>query len=525
MAAHSPLPAAAATSTERRSIDDLDAEIRALARHMNSETYRLLVLVREFDDRFGWAKWGLRNCAEWLAWRRGLSLSAAREKVRAAQALRGMPAVSAAFADGLLSYSKVRALTRVGQMHDEDSLLAYALNATAPQVEERCRQIRNVAPESRVTAWRAWERRSLTLLRDEARGLIRISVEVPIEQGEVIAQALERAAESGDSCVGLEFTGLGGPSMEGVRDAADSASASAATAPMANSWRAQQADALVAMAKAYLSGGNGNAKPCSTADHHQVVIHTDASALRGRAVLAEGTALRGGLGRSDLPIDTVKRLTCDGSLITIVEDEDGTPLDVGRKRRTVTAALKRALWSRDRHCTFPGCHNRCYVDAHHIEHWAEGGETSLKNLTLLCTFHHTLLHEGGFKIRRDGDGAIYFRRPDGRVIPRFGYRLDDMRDEYAAAENPSMEGHAYSTVNPSMEGEPLAVREPPEIYLVRGPVISPPRRRIATARQTAPHAARGFFRGAECSRSSRTPTAPSRRGRGIGGANVRLAPS
>jgi hypothetical protein len=457
---------------DRRSIDDLDAEICRLARHMNAETYRLLVLVREFDDRFGWAKWGLRDCAEWLAWRFGLSLSAAREKVRTAQALRGMPAVSAAFADGVLSYSKVRALTRVGQLQDEDSLLAYALNATAPQVEERCRQIRNVAPESRVTAWRAWERRSLTLIRDEARGMIRITVEVPVEQGEVIAHALERAAESGDSCVGLEFTTPRDPSVEGVRDAADGAHGSSertrgsgsgadgsAGPATANGWRAQQADALVAMAKAYLSGGG--AKPCSAADHHQVVIHTDASALRGGISVdnstlhapAEGTAFRGGVGRSDLPIDTVKRLTCDGSLITIVEDNDGTPLDVGRKRRTVTTALRRALWSRDRHCSFPGCHNRCYVDAHHIEHWAEGGATSLENLTLLCTFHHTLLHEGGFKIRRDGDGAIYFQRPDGRVIPRHGYRLDDMRDEYAAAENPSC--------------EPLAVREVAAIYDLR----------------------------------------------------------
>ena len=159
--------------------------------------------------------------------------------------------------------------------------------------------------------------------------------------------------------------------------------------------------------------------------------------------------------RSDLPIDIVKRLTCDGSLITIVEDENGTPLDVGRKRRTVTTALRRALWSRDRHCTFPGCHNRCYVDAHHI---AEGGETSLENLTLLCTFHHTLLHEGGFKIRRDQEGAIYFQRPDGRVIPRFGYRLDDLQDESAVTENPSAEG---------CPREPSAIREPRAVYRLR----------------------------------------------------------
>ncbi|HEY7671750.1 MAG TPA: DUF222 domain-containing protein, partial [Gammaproteobacteria bacterium] len=368
------LPSADTASADRRSIDDLDEEICALARQMNAETYRLLVLVREFDDRFGWAKWGLRNCAEWLAWRCGLSLSAAREKVRTAQALRGLSAISAAFADGRLSYSKVRALTRVTAMHDEDALLDYALRATAPQVEERCRQIRNVEPQSSVGAWRAWERRSLTLLRDEARGLIRISVEVPIEQGEVIAQALSHAAENGDSALGIEFAGGKEPSVEGqpsvegeglvegVRDAADGASGPAATAPMANGWRAQQADALVALAKAYLSGANGggtgmgDGKPCSAADHHQVVIHTDASALRGGmsvdnsalprgAALGGGASLQGGLGRSDLPIETVRRLTCDGSLITIVEDEDGTPLDVGRKRRTVTTALRRALWA------------------------------------------------------------------------------------------------------------------------------------------------------------------------------------
>ena len=130
----------------------------------------------------------------------------------------------------------------------------------------------------------------------------------------------------------------------------------------------------------------------------------------------DDSALRGGAGRSDLPIDTVKRLTCDGSLITIVEDDDGTPLDVGRKRRTVSTALKRALWSRDRGCTFPGCHHKHYVDAHHIRHWADGGDTSVDNLALLCSHHHTLLHEGRFRIRRAADGALRFERADGRVI-------------------------------------------------------------------------------------------------------------
>jgi hypothetical protein len=125
--------------------------------------------------------------------------------------------------------------------------------------------------------------------------------------------------------------------------------------------------------------------------------------------------------------------------VTIVEDDDGHPLDVGRKRRTVTTALKRALWSRDRGCTFPGCRNRRYVEAHHIRHWASGGKTSVENLTLLCSHHHTLLHEGGFSIRREDDSALRFVRGDGRLIPRCGYRLEDMQDDYVARHEPSME--------------------------------------------------------------------------------------
>src|SRR5262245_28432251 len=154
------------TSTELRSIDELDAEIGGLVRQMNCECYRMLVLVREFDDRFAWKKWAFKNCAEWLAYRSEISLSAAREKMRTAHALRSLPAIAAAFAEGRLSYSKVRALTRVAQMRDEGLLVAYALSTTAERVEERCRQIRNVAPESAHDARRAWERRSLTLWRN-----------------------------------------------------------------------------------------------------------------------------------------------------------------------------------------------------------------------------------------------------------------------------------------------------------------------------------------------------------------------
>ena len=223
------------TSTDDRSVDELDAAIGRLVRQMNADSYRMLVLVREFDDRFGWKKWTFKSCAEWLAWRSSISLSAAREKVRAAHALRSLPAISAAFAEGRLSYSKVRALTRVAHACDEDLLLAYALDATVPQVEERCRQIRNVAPDSVHHARRAWERRSLTVWRDEARGTLRLTVEVPIEEGELIVRALDCAVAAGEVTTDVD---------------PDAIAESKGTA-----WCAQQADALVAVVKSYLDGG------------------------------------------------------------------------------------------------------------------------------------------------------------------------------------------------------------------------------------------------------------------------------
>ena len=419
------------TSTDERSVDELDAAIGRLVRQMNADSYRMLVLVlvREFDDRFGWKKWTFKSCAEWLAWRASISLSAAREKVRAAHALRALPATAAAFAEGRLSYSKVRALTRVAHPCDEDLLLAHALDATAAQVEERCRQIRNVAPDSAHHARRAWERRSLAVWRDEARGTLRLTVEVPIDEGEVIMRALDCAVAGGEVTTDVD---------------PDAVAESKGT-----TWRAQQADALVAVAKSYLDGGDRDGG--ATADHYQVVVHADAKSLTG------------GVGRADLPIDTVKRLLCDCSLVTVAEDANGQPLDVGRKQRTVSTPLKRALYARDRGCTFPGCHRKRYLDGHHLRHWVDGGETSADNMTLLCTHHHRMLHEGGFRIVRDEGGTLRFVTDDGRSIPRHGYRLEDFVDDVGEAdENPSREGFCTTAVQ--RQWEHAEVRETAAVY-------------------------------------------------------------
>jgi hypothetical protein len=420
------------TSTDERNVDDLDVAIGRLVRQMNTDSYHMLVLVREFDDRFGWKKWSSKSCAEWLAWRAGISLSAAREKVRTAHALRKLPAISAAFAEGRLSYSKVRALTRVAHGYGEDLLLKHALDASVPQVEERCRQIRNVAPDAVHDARGAWERRSLTLWRDEGRGTLRLTVEVPIEEGELIVRALDCAVASG------EVTTDSDP---------DAVAESKGT-----SWGAQQADALVAVSRSYLDGGvSGEAG--ATADHYQVVVHADAKSLTG------------GTGCADLPVDTVKRLLCDCSMVLVAEDASGNPLDVGRKQRTVSTPLRRALYARDRGCTFPGCHRKRFLDGHQLKHWIDGGDTIPANMTLLCSHHHRKLHEGGFGIVREQSGTLRFVTNDGRTIPRNGYRLEDFVDDDIGvdADDASREGFCTTREqSPSTTAE--EVREPAAVY-------------------------------------------------------------
>ena len=119
---------------------------------------------------------------------------------------------------------------------------------------------------------------------------------------------------------------------------------------------------------------------------------------------------------ADWSAETARRIACDCSILEFTEDENGEPLSIGRKSRTIPPAIRRALRFRDKGCRFPGCTNTHFIDAHHIQHWADGGETSLENLLEQCRFHHRLLHEGGFSCERQADGKIVFRDPQGRVL-------------------------------------------------------------------------------------------------------------
>ena len=428
--AAAPVTPAQASPGAYSSIDAIDRVIVDLAARINAATYDFLVLIRRFDERAGWAAWGFDSCAEWLHWRCDISLNAAREKVRAAHALKTLPEIGRAFAAGRLSYSKVRALTRVATAENEQALLAFALQTTAARVEERCRELRCGTAASTDDAVQARARRMLNLRRDPLRGTVLITVELPLETGVLVDKALD---------VALEAAGAAGPELAGER------------------WSAQRAEALVTLAKAYLGGQQEGAS--GTPDHYQIMVHVEESALRG-----EG-------GRAGLPIEVVRRIACDSPLIVHVENEHGDPLRIGRKTRTVPAAIKRALWARDGGCRFPGCGRTRFVDAHHVVHWANRGETTLQNLILLCSRHHALVHEGRFTIEKDYTDRWFFRRPDGRAVPACGYRPEDTADDGAETVHQGGDGRSpagaservgsFAKEKPDPSAETSRVREPP----------------------------------------------------------------
>ena len=136
------MSAANSPQTTLISIDELDHAIVSCAARINAATYELLLLLRQFDERAGFLRWGLGNSAEWLAWRCDLSLVTAKEKLRVAHALKTLPSISASFSSGELSYSKVRELTRVADRNNEQDLLVFALRVTATHVAQRCRELR-----------------------------------------------------------------------------------------------------------------------------------------------------------------------------------------------------------------------------------------------------------------------------------------------------------------------------------------------------------------------------------------------
>jgi hypothetical protein len=349
----------------------LAEEIARTAAHLDAATHRLLTCIRQFDASGEWQRQGALSCAHWLAWRIGLDAGAAREKVRVARALGSLPHIDGGLRRGVLSYAKVRALTRVATPDNDACLAEMGREATGAQLERLCRQLRKV-----VNATREGEclddRRHV---RDEtlANGMVRISAVLHPDEAALVMKAIEEARR---------------------RSAGDASAETPGQIP-------PRPDALVTVAQAFL---DLTESPSPLADPRtQLLVHLDQDPLASDGTLAatldDGTRVSA---------ETLRRLGCDATVVPIRHGE-GTH-SAGRRTRTVSPNLRLALWLRDRGCRFPSCSNQLFLHAHHIRHWIHGGATTAENLVLLCSTHHRLVHEGLADIQVRGGEVSFFDR-------------------------------------------------------------------------------------------------------------------
>jgi hypothetical protein len=356
----------------RTSGDLTDALDRAAA-VMVAASAEALRVVAAFDRGGLWRRDVATSMSSWLAGRYGLAWGTAREWVRVAHALEGLPRIADAYAGGRLSWDQLRPLTRFATP-ETDGYWA----GRAPRLRPWT-LYREAARHDRRARGRTEEARrlrSVSFSWDPDLPLLYLEAALPAEEGTAVQGALERRAE--------EVV---------VADRPDSPQ------------EARLADALVELV---------TGRPQGEAPPPTLVIHAGAEVPAGGEpsdgpVLAETEDGRG------LPAEAVRRLACDGRIEWVLES-GGRPVGVGRRGRTVPGHLARLLRHRDGACRFPGCERRRWLKAHHLVHWARGGATDLDNLVLLCHAHHRLLHEGGWRTSGHPARDLRFHDPAGRPL-------------------------------------------------------------------------------------------------------------
>jgi hypothetical protein len=331
----------------------------------------LFFLIAEADRRKLWEGDGARDMAHWLWMRYGVSDWKARRWIGASHALETLPSTAEAFTAGRLGIDKVVEVCRYVTPESEDGVLPWAEQVSAGAIRrkadlagERATREAGQADDARRLSW--W-------YFDQGRRF-GLQAELPSAQGAVVARALERVAD--------QIPAMPGESAAGSSDA-------------------RHADALVALASTRLSND-------ADLERSTIVVHAPLETVmsgRGSAEVEGGGIVDGEIAR---------RLLCAGRVQSVVEDDSGNAVCVASVHREPPPWMMRQLRYRDRECRFPGCGARRFVIGHHIRWWADGGSTRLDNLMLVCGFHHKLVHEHGWTVKREPAGEFTWFRPNGK---------------------------------------------------------------------------------------------------------------
>jgi hypothetical protein len=377
------------TSLSSMSDAELADQIVTWAGRIAAGEAELLILVGEFDAREAWGGIGLLSCAHWLSWRTSLSPSASREKVRVARALRELPRVQEAFGAGRLSYSQVRAITRVATPQEQERWVEAARCATGGQLEKlvrgvrRARKVDEDAADPELAAWRTRCTKSY-----DADGNAVYRLVVPAQESAVVEAALEEMRTRLDRRAADASAEARSPQAEAPAALEPVLGASAeATSPQG----ATMAEAFVELARTALETRDaGSVRRARSALVAQIDPLTGWGRLRDGELLPP-TSL----------VAALKTLPGRGGAVrlTPLTRHDLRVHDQGRDQRQPSLALRELIGTLDgERCRFPGCTRHRKLHAHHLVYWSAGGSTDLDNLVLLCGRHHTLVHQLGFTL-------------------------------------------------------------------------------------------------------------------------------
>ena len=338
----------------------------ALHARVCSAERQLLSVLAEIDRSEAWRNDAARDMVHWLWMRYGFSEWKARRWIAAAHTLESLPKIASALESGELGIDKVVELSRFATPRTEEGLLPWARRVSAGAIRRRG----DLEMRRTLTETREVERsRYLRIWSFDEGRRVGIEGELPAAEGQAVRARLEQVRRRL-------------PVMPGEERDPDP----------------RTADALVAVC----SDGSGR----EVSPEAVVVVHAPFEAMasgEGSASLESGGVIHA---------QTARRLVCSGKVQLVLEDSSGEPIRLGRASREPSASMLRLLRHRDEGCTFPGCGSRAFTHAHHIRWWASGGPTDLDNLALVCTFHHRLVHEHGWRIERTGGRVLWFR-PDG----------------------------------------------------------------------------------------------------------------
>lgn len=363
-------------------LERLEAELCTWSANLAAAEFRWFALLAEFDRRDGWQQWECQSCVHWMTWQLGLDIRTAREKLRVARGLMELPLVAEQLRLGRLSYSKVRAITRIAEPANESNLVAIALAGTTAQVERVVAAYRRALPPTDEASDSAqWARRGVHVRQHDNR-TITLTITLPAATGLEVLAAIDH------------FATRPGVRPDGERP----------------TLAARRADALVVVAGAALAATDDQL----ATGRHRYLVHLHHGDDRQDAH-PDGTDEEMAVGVSDA---TAERLCCDADEETVTHSHDtGEVIDVSNRGSVIRGRLRRLVRLRDRTCRVPGCGMRARKEIHHLHHRGRGGTNRLENLLLVCSYHHHRLHEGGWRAQRLNDGTIQFTLPNGIVLP------------------------------------------------------------------------------------------------------------